>query len=612
MARGRRAVIAVVAALALGRWGQAAAQTQNVAATKHNLSVSGPFPVRATAEPQVCIFCHTPHAARPAAPLWNHDTSTTTYTLYQSTTFKGAGAGTALPSGSSVLCLSCHDGTVALGALHSGTVAMTGTVSGKIEGASNLTANLRDDHPFSFTYATAVAADTRLRATPTAPVVLENGKVECSSCHEPHITAAKFLRAPTTSGSLCLDCHANPAWPSSSHATSTKAFSTSTVAQTACLGCHKPHGARHPVRLMVRDSLETTCYQCHGTASTIAKDIQSEIGRTYAHRVYAYEAQHEPVNSEPPVEGSPVTVKHVECLDCHDGHAASGAAPSGRIQNVMGVTTSGTPVRLTSASPEYQLCFRCHAFGGEIATGTGDDKYVHVGTTGTASPYVDLTTLPKGFHPVVNAGVGDPAIFNVGLSGGLTALSLIRCTDCHASQALAGDSGAVDRLPGQILGPHGSTSNFLLRGNYTVAACLATLNGLCAPYNSIDGSAFSLCFACHRVVMWTGINYTATNFRRPSWNLHQHHAQATSGCPECHYDSHSNAHATTHTDFVNIAAGLTYFGRSSTHLISFAPSVAGNPTTSKPQWIYSATAHQFQCSLNCHGKVHDPVGFSYP
>lgn len=590
----------------------AAAQVENVAATRHNLSVSGPGPVKALQETQVCVFCHTPHAARPVAPLWNHDTSTTTtYALYQSSTFQGGGGVTPLPSGSSVLCLSCHDGTVALGALRSGSVAMTGTSSGRIEGASNLTTNLRDDHPFSFSYATASAADRWLRATPAAPAVLENSQMQCSSCHEPHVTSTNFLRATWVGGTLCLDCHASPGWGSSSHATSTKPFSGSTVAQTACASCHGVHAARHPVRLLVRDSIETTCYQCHGTASTIAADIQTEIGRAYAHKVNAYEAQHEPVISDPPVEGSPVTSKHVECLDCHDGHGASSASPSGRIQNVMGVSTSGTAVRLGSSSPEYELCFRCHAFGGDVVTGTGDDKYVHFGITAPASSYIDGTTIPKGFHPVVNAGRGDPAVFNSSLSGGLNASSLIRCSDCHASQALVDDSGAVDRTAGRVEGPHGSTSNFLLRGNYTVASCLAILNGQCAPYNSSNGAAFSLCFACHRIGLWTSSSYAFTNFRSGSKNLHRDpHAGKSTGCPECHYDMHSNAHATTHTDFVNIAAGLARFGRQSTHLINFAPSVSGIPSSTRPQWRYDSTNQRFECYLNCHGVAHDP--FTYP
>jgi hypothetical protein len=62
---------------------------------------------------EVCVFCHTPHGANSAAnmPLWNHTLSSVTYTTYGQTT-SGQLAG--LPGPNSVMCLSCHDGTVAI------------------------------------------------------------------------------------------------------------------------------------------------------------------------------------------------------------------------------------------------------------------------------------------------------------------------------------------------------------------------------------------------------------------------------------------------------------------------------------------------------------------
>jgi len=54
-----------------------------------------------------------PHNANPAVPLWNQTLSTgATYQPYASTTMK---ATVGLPTGSSKLCLACHDGTVAIG-----------------------------------------------------------------------------------------------------------------------------------------------------------------------------------------------------------------------------------------------------------------------------------------------------------------------------------------------------------------------------------------------------------------------------------------------------------------------------------------------------------------
>ena len=55
---------------------------------------------------QVCVFCHTPHHGRTdTAPLWNKD-NVATYVAYGPTL---AGTPTDV-SGSSLACLSCHDG----------------------------------------------------------------------------------------------------------------------------------------------------------------------------------------------------------------------------------------------------------------------------------------------------------------------------------------------------------------------------------------------------------------------------------------------------------------------------------------------------------------------
>ena len=101
----------------------------SIATTKHNLSVGGPGTVRAQSETQICVFCHTPHNSRTQAPLWNRNDSGGTYTMYWSATMDAYSSPAAAPqpNGNSKLCLSCHDGTLALGAtVASGTIPMSG------------------------------------------------------------------------------------------------------------------------------------------------------------------------------------------------------------------------------------------------------------------------------------------------------------------------------------------------------------------------------------------------------------------------------------------------------------------------------------------------------
>jgi hypothetical protein len=110
---------------------------------------------------EICIVCHTPHNANTDvddAPLWNHELTTKIYDLYDSPTFDATDIGQ--PTGASILCLSCHDGTVALDAFG----GETGTVTIGDESPRNIGGDeLANDHPISFTYhATLAAADGEL------------------------------------------------------------------------------------------------------------------------------------------------------------------------------------------------------------------------------------------------------------------------------------------------------------------------------------------------------------------------------------------------------------------------------------------------------------------
>ena len=91
----------------------ARAQT-SIARTVHNLTPTGPGTVKGTQAAGLCVYCHTPHRANPTAGLWNRDTSGVTYQIYASRTLQ---ATVNQPTNSSRLCLSCHDGILALGSI---------------------------------------------------------------------------------------------------------------------------------------------------------------------------------------------------------------------------------------------------------------------------------------------------------------------------------------------------------------------------------------------------------------------------------------------------------------------------------------------------------------
>lgn len=139
----------------------------SVVNTMHNLSASGPGSVTAVSEDQVCVFCHTAHSSSSTLPLWNRSASAASYVPYTSTT---AVAAPGQPTGDSLLCLSCHDGTIALGELISRTsnVAMSGGVVTMPAGDTRIGFDLTHDHPISFAYTSTLAGQNGELLTPGA------------------------------------------------------------------------------------------------------------------------------------------------------------------------------------------------------------------------------------------------------------------------------------------------------------------------------------------------------------------------------------------------------------------------------------------------------------
>ncbi len=163
---------------------------------------------------EICVVCHTPHNADNTvsdAPLWNHEVTAATFTPYSSSSLN---ATVGQPDGSSKLCLSCHDGTVAVD-------NFGGRTNGNqfVSGSEKIGTDLSDDHPVSFTYDGALAsADGGLYdpATTNSGLggtidndMLIGSKMQCASCHDVHNgSGVGNLLVKSNSGSnLCLTCH---------------------------------------------------------------------------------------------------------------------------------------------------------------------------------------------------------------------------------------------------------------------------------------------------------------------------------------------------------------------------------------------------------------------
>ncbi|MCP4696512.1 MAG: cytochrome c3 family protein [Gammaproteobacteria bacterium] len=213
--------IIIFAAIFAGLMGVASPSYALVQGSSHDFSGAG----WSGGYDEICSACHTPHNANMTvsnSPLWDHDLSAVaTYDLYKSSTLF---APMVQPDGISKLCLSCHDGTVALDAFGDRTPtagAMTGdaAIGGDPEELSN-------DHPVSFQWehnettpflpggaGCSLACHGPGVVLPNPIAFFDNGvggvNIECATCHDVHNNTPfqNLLRQTKVGSEICLACH---------------------------------------------------------------------------------------------------------------------------------------------------------------------------------------------------------------------------------------------------------------------------------------------------------------------------------------------------------------------------------------------------------------------
>jgi len=192
---------------------------------------------------EVCVFCHTPHGASKGvpgladAPLWNRTNSNPvgySYSMYQSPTHT---INSATPTGTSMMCMSCHDGVTsiavnvlmnapgsgnptvtpngitapgAIGSVYNGSIFLGwGPNIGEAVPGVPSTINLSNDHPISFDWPSGNPNGLRTAPTNSALRLFGVGKrVECASCHSVHDnTYPPFLAMSNAASAMCIACH---------------------------------------------------------------------------------------------------------------------------------------------------------------------------------------------------------------------------------------------------------------------------------------------------------------------------------------------------------------------------------------------------------------------
>lgn len=529
----------------------------------HNLSASGPGNVKAAVTDRICEFCHISHSSGTAAALWSRGRPTTMYIPYSSST---AVAQPGQPTGTSVLCLSCHDGTIALGqVLNRGAPhSMAGGVSRMPPGKGLQGTDLSDDHPISFQYSSTLAAQNGELAMPgTFSNVLpldRNGEMQCTTCHDAHDSPyEKLLHMPNIGSQLCAECHRETGWSQSSHSQSFATWNRRppnpwrdseyvTVSDNGCGNCHMPHAAEGGPRLLKHAAEEDNCADCHN-GNVASSDVMAVINQFSSHRVEETAFVHDP--AEPAV----IQSRHVECADCHDPHATQmGRSAGDTPANVRGVDIGGG--ELTQSSFTYEICLRCHGDSNDQPPSRTPRQHDQ------ANMRLKIQPGNPSFHPIVSTGqnLDVPSLIDP-----WNEQSMVTCGDCHNSNDAVSVGGTGPE------GPHGSLYEPILVRNYQ------TLDN--TPESA---SSYALCYSCHS---------RDSILRDDSFKEHRKHIEdEKTPCNACH-DPHGVS--STQGNSMN-----------NSHLINFDTSIVYPNANSMLQFVDNGD-RAGSCDLLCHGEEHN-------
>jgi hypothetical protein len=473
----------------------------DVASTKHNLSVAGPGTVVSTDQNQVCVFCHTPHGATnlPGAPLWNRDLSTQTYTTYTSSSLDAEIIAGQLeqPAGASKLCLSCHDGSMAIGMVNVAggevdvNIPMSGVgIGGEMPAGAglqtgftrNLGTDLTNDHPISLTFDTNLAnVDGELRDPASTPEV--------------------GLRSPGVKPQFPLEATGPAGAP-----------------QLQCVSCHDPHladGADGPNKFLRGNRLQQlepvggafdadadlVCLACH--------DKDGWVGSVHASSISADETY---LPAEAALREFPAntSVWQAACLNCHDTHTVHGA------RRLLREGTDSTATPKSGGNPATEeTCYQCHGNAPVVTNTAGDVKNIQAefqlarrmpitGADQQATPEAHDIVDADGIEPQENLGRGNP--FN----------RHAECTDCHnphramknalfngagvPSSAHAHTDGHTNLASGALAGTwgvepiYGGTEFLTLPTGYEVKQGVGTATDVNALHVTRE---YQVCLKCH-------------------------------------------------------------------------------------------------------------------
>ncbi len=249
---------------------------------------------------------------------------------------------------------------------------------------------------------------------------------------------------------------------------------------------------------------------------------------------------------------------HVECVDCHNPHAAKNQAATapavnGFLAGVKGINQSG--VAVDPAINSYEICYRCHAGSAGAPASTIPRVIVQNNTR------LEFAPGNPSYHSVAAAGV-NPNVPS--LISPWTTSSRMYCTDCHASDGT-----------GSPAGPHGSIYPRILKLQY-----------LTADNTNESAAAYALCYSCHSRTSILG----DISFKEHS----KHIVGERTPCITCH-DAHgissTQGNSTNNSNLINFWTTIV-------------TNSSGGIRRFDDQGLYTG-----RCYLTCHGENHNPLSY---
>jgi len=594
--------------------------TQNppLLSTLHNLS-----PNQNSNGSLACIYCHTSHNSVPQVKgLWNHALSSANYTYYGSSTYTQGQP--VVRANSSRLCMSCHDGTVGLGATYN-SQGVTNAVRTPLSSTGNMGVDLSTSHPFAFSQWTKDPSyvdslfNAVSRTTGNANVKLNNGQIECTTCHDPHlqnmdkVRSNDFLAIDNRFGPICLACHdaskSSPAtlagWLSSAHAVSTSSEGGSvtgypTVGAGACGNCHAMH--RSGGNRLLSGAEEQTCYPCHANPNSTNVWGRAWVGynqKNYRHPVE--DTGHDPLENLLAAS----TPRHSKCWDCHNSHAVlddSKSAPASlgtALVGASGITSDGTSITLATA--EYQVCLKCHGDSLNKPQKAGYTAYGYTPVRSVSAfnvrndfnSQVARHNVILPFSGQVYPDLRDNILMLNNTAGRSlkTSGSFLKCADCHSGENPSNDGGNGPN------GPHISSNTHLLERPYALNQAPnpgQPVLSLAVTLNPLTGT-FAMCEKCHDVSGLLGNGITVG----PKDSVFKHHGTHVLNmgisCAVCHAPH-------------GVANGNKEFNA---HSINLDTQLTGPDPATQRWYIDTATR---TCYVSCHFSdgqvVHSGVSYN--